>query len=70
MDRWLGPRTKSPDINLLDFFLWDSMMLIVYHGGKPEARRQLLEATDKATIGIRNELGCMQSDGGHFRHVL
>jgi hypothetical protein len=32
----------------------------VYHGGKPEARDQLIEARDEAAIGIRNELGSMQ----------
>jgi hypothetical protein len=53
--RWTGRGgqvawpTQSPDLNCL----WDSMMLRVYHGGKPEARHQLVEATDEATIGIR-----------------
>jgi hypothetical protein len=31
----------------------------VYQGGKPEARHQLVEAIDKATISIRNEMGCI-----------
>jgi hypothetical protein len=31
----------------------------VYHGGKPEARHQLIEAIESAA-DIRNELGCMQ----------
>jgi hypothetical protein len=47
----------------------------VYHGGKPEARHQVVEAIDEATVGIRNELGealaaCMQSNGGHLERVL
>jgi hypothetical protein len=36
------------------------MELRRYHGGKPEANHQLLEAIDEADIGIRNELGCIQ----------
>jgi hypothetical protein len=56
----------------------------VYHGGKPEARHQLVEAIDEAAFDMRNELGrkqwqhsmvqrlpaCIQSNGGHFEHVL
>jgi hypothetical protein len=56
----------------------------VDHGGKPEARHQLVEAIDEAAVGIRNKLGCMQwqhpmaqplaacmqYNGGHFKHVL
>jgi hypothetical protein len=51
---------QSPDLNPLDFFLWGCMKSRVYHGGKPEARHMLVEAIYKATIGNRNELGCMQ----------
>jgi hypothetical protein len=56
----------------------------VNHGGKPEARHQLVDAIDKATIGVKNKLrcmqrqysiaqqlaACMQSNGGHFENVL
>jgi hypothetical protein len=56
----------------------------VNHGGKPEARHQLVEAVDEATIGIKIKLGCMQSQhpmaqqlvaymqsyDGHFENLL
>jgi hypothetical protein len=56
----------------------------VNHGGKPEARHQLVERIDEPTIGVKNKLGCMQrqysvaqqlaahmqSDGGYFENVL
>jgi hypothetical protein len=56
----------------------------MYHGGKPDARHQLVEAINEAIVGIRNELGCMQwqhsmaqrpaacmqPNGGYFEHVL
>jgi hypothetical protein len=56
----------------------------VYHSGKTEASHQLAEVINEAAVGIRNELGrmqwqhsmgqrleaCMQSNGGHFEHVL
>jgi hypothetical protein len=52
--------TWSPDLNPLDFFLWGCMKSRVYHGGKPEARHQLVEVINEAAVGIRNELGHMQ----------
>jgi hypothetical protein len=53
-------------------------------GGKPEARHQLIEATDEVTIATRKELvlmqwqhpvaqrlaACMTFNGRHFKHVL
>jgi hypothetical protein len=33
------------------------MKLRLYHRGKPEARHQLVDPTDKAAIGIRNKVG-------------
>jgi hypothetical protein len=44
---------RSPKLNPLDIFLWGGMKLRMYHGGKLEAKHQLLEAIDEATIGIR-----------------
>jgi hypothetical protein len=35
-------------------FVWAFMKWRMYHGGKPEARHQLVEAIDEATIGMRN----------------
>jgi hypothetical protein len=55
----------------------------MHHGGKPEARHQLVEAIDETPAGIRDKLvrmqwqhpmvqlaACMQSNGGHFEHAL
>jgi hypothetical protein len=47
---------RSPSLNLLDFFLWGCMKSRVHHTGKPEARHHLVEVTDEAAVGIRNEL--------------
>jgi hypothetical protein len=88
--RWTGRGTlvawpaRSPDFNPIDFFLWSFIQSRVYHGGKPEARHQLVEPIDEVAVGIRNELvhmqwqqpiaqrlaACMQSDDGNFKHVL
>jgi hypothetical protein len=32
----------------------------VYHGGKPEVRRGLVETMDEAAVGIGKELGHMK----------
>jgi hypothetical protein len=32
----------------------------LYHGGKPEAMHQLVQAIDEAAVGMRNEVECMQ----------
>jgi hypothetical protein len=36
------------------------MKLIVYHGGEPQGRYQLVHTINEAAVGIRNELGHMQ----------
>jgi hypothetical protein len=88
--RWMGRgepvawHAWSPVLNALDFFLWGCMKSRVYHGGKPEARHQLVLAIHGAAFGVRNELGrmqlqcsiakrlaaCMQHNYGHFGLVL
>jgi hypothetical protein len=55
--RWTGVLAHSLSL-LADFSLWDSMMFRVYHGGKPEARHQLVEATDETTISETNWDAC------------
>jgi hypothetical protein len=45
------------------------MKLQVYHGGKPEERHQLAEAMTEVTIGIRNELACIQWQNSMAQHV-
>jgi hypothetical protein len=51
---------RSPDLNLLYFFLWGCMKSRVYHSSKPEAKHRLVDAIDEATFGIRNKLRHMQ----------
>jgi hypothetical protein len=36
------------------------MKLRVYHDGKTEARHHLVHILDEATVGVKNEVGCMQ----------
>jgi hypothetical protein len=67
--RWTGSLAHALSL-LTDFFLWDSMMLQCIMVAYQKQHNQLVEATDEATVGIRKELGCMQSDGGHFKHML
>jgi hypothetical protein len=55
-----GLAPRSFDLNPSYFFALDCMKSTVYQTGKPEARHQLVEATDKAAIRIRNELGRMK----------
>jgi hypothetical protein len=64
--RWMGRGgpvalpTRSLDLNPLDLFLWGCMKSRVYHGGKPEARHQTVQAIDEAAVGVQNEMGCTQ----------
>jgi hypothetical protein len=49
--RWSGLvawLVQTPNLNPLDFFLWGYMKSRVYHGGKPEARHQIVEAIESA----------------------
>lgn len=46
----------SQDINSLNFFLQCYIKSRMYHDGKPEARHQLGDAIDEASIDVRNEL--------------
>jgi hypothetical protein len=76
--------TRSPDLNPLHFFLQGSIKSTAHLGDKPEERHQLVVTIDEAADGIRNELArmqwqhsmaqglaaCMQSNGGHLKHVL
>jgi hypothetical protein len=56
--RWMGRggpvalSTWSPDLKPLDLFLWGCMKSRVYHGGKPEARHQTVQAIDVAAVGV------------------
>jgi hypothetical protein len=51
---------RSPDLNPSDFFLWGCMKSRVHHGGKRDARHQIVEAIDETAVGIRNEVERMQ----------
>jgi len=61
--RWRGLawHSQSPNLNPLDLFLWVSVKLRVYHGGKPKRSNHLLGTINKAAVGNRNRLGCVLS---------
>jgi len=73
---------RSPDLNVLDYFLWGHIKSLVDHmrdGTEAEAREAILAAFDTITpemayrasrnINRRAEL-CLQNRGGHFEQLL
>jgi len=87
-DRWMGRGgpilwpARSPDLNVLDYFLWGHIKSLVDHmrdGTEAEAREAILAAFDTITpemayrasrnISRRAEL-CLQNRGGHFEQLL
>ena len=89
-DRWIGGGApfpwppRSPDLNPLDFYLWENLKALVYR--TPIQDVQSLRArimTGCETIcntpgifqrmrdSIRGRVdACINADGGHFEHLL
>jgi hypothetical protein len=73
--KWIGRGglvawpAHPPNLNPLDFFLWDCMKLRVYHSGKPEARHQLVWVINEAAVGIRNKLDVCSGMTGRMHAV-
>lgn len=88
-DRWIGRNgpvhwpARSPDLTVLDFFVWGRMKELVYSTEITtlnELEERILESSSKVrqqleSINIQREiqkrtLACIQNQGGHFEHLL
>ncbi|EZA62845.1 hypothetical protein X777_01160 [Ooceraea biroi] len=89
-NRWIGREgptawpARSPDLNPLDFYLWNHLKTIVY--ARPiENAEDLLQRVEQASQTIRQTAGifqrirdsiqrcykaCIEAQGGHFEHFL
>jgi hypothetical protein len=90
-DQWIGTGGRiawppsSPDLNLLNFYLWEHLKALVYaaHVGNKEAlQRRIVDATVKCHFQLpriferlrgsmmRRVEACIESHGGYFEHLL
>lgn len=87
-NKWIGRGgpihwpARSPDLTLLDFFLWGTVKEYVYQeqiNTREELEGKIIEAfatiTEEMLLNaqqslIRRARLCIQCDGGHFEHLL
>jgi hypothetical protein len=87
--RWIGRNgpihwpARSPDLTVLDFFIWGRMKEIVY-SSEITTLTELEQRISEASLQVRQELSranihneiqkralaCVQNEGGHFEHFL
>jgi hypothetical protein len=89
-DRWIGrggPTAwppRSPDLNILDFYLWGHLKTLVYAApvdNEEALHRRIMDACQTIRncpgifVGMRRPVmghieWCIESRGGHFEHLL
>ncbi|KAJ4428878.1 hypothetical protein ANN_25871 [Periplaneta americana] len=89
-DRWIGRGgpiawpSRSPDLNSLDFYLWDHLKSLVYSSPVPDLeslRNRIVACSEdiRNTPGVWDRVRrsmrhrcevCIQAGGGHFEHLL